>query len=221
MSQIPTRIEEYIEDLKRHNIQPCGMSNNTLNPTFTLKEDGLMMFNVTFTPVPKCVCTKYAISTMELPFPICHHILYILTEYYKINKMTIQMYHKLPKNFYELLVSYMDNWIEANFEKKQLKSRKKKNYNFTKETLQLKETPENINILNPMFQYYTKDECAICLDPLCSKPMIICPECHNYTHSKCALRWLIKKKGCHLCRDNPTKNKVDDDDEFPAIATKI
>lgn len=215
---IPSRINEHIRELAKHNYQPCGMTNNSLNPVFTIKEDNLMSLNVAFTPKPTCYCDNYIKSISELPVPICHHILYVLINYYKINPLTVNMYHKLPPNFYELLVSYIDTWINAKYGKQP--KRKKKNYNFLRETLELKETSENTAILNPLKQYYYKDECAICMDPLCYQQLIICPECHNYTHSKCYWKWAVKKKGCHLCRDNPAKTKAAEDEEFPTLYQK-
>ena len=71
-----------------------------------------------------------------------------------------------------------------------------------------------------MQKYYYEDECSICMDPLCYQQLVICPECHNYTHSKCYQKWAIKKKGCHLCRDNPAKTKAAEDEEFPTLYQK-
>lgn len=215
MSKIPSRITEYINDIRNHNIQPCGMINNNTNPSFMLKEDGLMTFNINFTPIPVCICNKYNISKNELQLPICYHILYILIYYYRVNMLTIRMYHKLSKDFYVSLISYMDIWINSQYDKKELKIRRKKNYDFTKETINLQETIENINILNPMLIHYTQDECAICMEPLCTQELIICPDCHNYSHIKCYRKWSIKKKGCHLCRNNPSKYQTDT--EYPEL----
>ena len=128
------------------------------------------------------------------------------------------MYHKLPDNFYETLMSYMDNWIQTNYVISQLKKRRKKPiYDFTQETKNLLETFQNNYVINPMNAYYTKQDCIICLDPLCQKPLMICPECYNYSHIKCTTRWLMKKKGCPFCRDNPTKTKIEEDEEFPDL----
>lgn len=216
-SNIPSRIDNYLKDIKYHLLQPISITNS-VNPTFTLKEDKLFPVSVQFNPTPLCTCSSYKKSIKELSHPICYHIIYILANYYHVNELSIRMYHKLPDNFYETLMNYMDLWIQGVHDIKILKKRRKKNnYDFNMETIQLKETIENQNIINPMFDYYTKQDCVICFDPLCQKQLMICPECFNYSHTKCTAKWLLKKKGCPFCRDNPTKIKILEDEEFPDL----
>lgn len=218
-SSIPSRIDNYLKDLQYHTLQPIGITT-AVNPTFTLKEDKLLPVSVKFTPIPTCTCSSYHKSIRELPHPLCYHIVYILTHYYHINSLSIRMYHKLPDNFYEKLISYMDTWITSNHVVPQLrKQRKKPNYDFRKETKKLLENYENQDVLNPMYDYYNNNDCVICLDPLSAKQhkLIICPECYNYSHQKCATKWLVKKQGCPICRDNPTKTKIEEYEMFPDL----
>lgn len=217
MSSIPSRIDDYVKESQFHNLKPIGITND-INPTFILKEDNLLPINIKFTPTPICSCFYYNKSSQEMTTPICHHIVYILTHYYHINNLSIRMYHKLPNDFYETLITYMDTWISSNYTLSQLKKRRKKpEYDFTKETKTLVETDDNRNIFNPMYEYYNEQDCAICLDPLSTKHLMICPECFNYSHKKCAAKWLAKKQGCQFCRDNPSKTKIDENEMFPEL----
>ncbi len=182
---IPSRIDNYLKDLQYHSLQPNGI-NNDINPIFTLKEDKLYPVNVKFNPNPVCTCSSYNKSLREFNHPLCYHIIYVLINYYHISPLSIRMYHKLPDNFYENLISYMDLWIQQTHDIKILKKRRKKgNYDFNTETKILKENSENQKIINPMFEYYTTQDCVICLEELCQKQLMICPECFNYSHNIC------------------------------------
>lgn len=216
-SKIPSKIDNHLKDLKYHSLIPIGISNKVY-PTFTLREDKILPYNIQFSPNPICSCSSYKKSVEDENLPLCYHIIYILIQYYKISPLSLRMYHKLPENYYESLVTYIDNWVNTQFNSSQLRKRRKKpNYNFLRETDNLYETTANKVVLNPMYEYYTKHECAICLESLCSKDIMMCPECYNYSHVKCMYKWLVMKQGCHFCRDNPTKTKIDEGEEFPDL----
>jgi len=216
MSEVPTLIDYHLHKLGTAKLVPFALSNNNTAPSFQLKEDNLMTLSVKFTPAPICFCSDYVKSKSEnLSFPVCYHILYVLINYYRLKKLSICMFHKLPPNYFEKMVSYFDNWLISHHVAQHLrKRRKKKPYNFTFETSMLMLDVDNSEILNPMWKMYSIDECAICLDSLSEKKLDLCSECFNYSHSKCSNRWRAKRQGCHLCRDNPTKYNIDNIDEI-------
>jgi hypothetical protein len=218
MSLVPSNISEHFAELDRHNFKVISVNSN-IDPIFTIKEDNFITLKVHFKPNPVCVCSHYYKSSKKTGHSICHHILYILINYYHINLLSLKMYHKLPTNFYETLLSYFDIWLNTKFTSKELKSNRKKGNNPFQETATLVESKDNLHILNPMYNYYTQTDCAICLDALCSKKLLICPECNNYTHYICAQQWLQKKQGCHLCRNNPIKYYSKTSEEFPTLAS--
>jgi hypothetical protein len=219
MSSVPSKIAEHFVELTKHNLKLISVNNNT-NPTFNIKDNNFITFKVQFKPNPVCGCSNYYKSLKEMEHPICYHVLYILINYYHINILSLRMYHKLPLEFYEIMLSYFDNWLNTKFVAKELRNSRKKGNNPLHETSTLIESKTNIHILNPMYNYYTQTDCTICLDALCAKQLFICPECHNYTHYKCAQKWLLKKQGCHLCRDNPKKYKNDESEEFPSLTSQ-
>jgi hypothetical protein len=217
MSEIPSLIGYHLNKLYYSRLDPEFVSNNNLSPTFRLKEDNLLSLSVSFKPIPICFCRDYIDSKHEkIPYSICYHILYILINYYHIDLISLHMFHKWSPGYFESLLSYFDNWLTDNKNLRLLrKKRKRKPYNFREETSNLVLTPYNIPIINPMLSTFQKDECAICLESLSAKPLALCGECYNYSHSKCLYQWSVRKQGCHLCRDNPAKSQ--ETEEFPAL----
>lgn len=218
MSIIPSLIENHIEYLKTCKLEPYSISSD-INPIFIVKEDNILPFQISFKPNPICTCQTYKNSS---PYMVCHHILYILINYYRIDILSIRMYHKLRDTYYESLIIYIDSWLTQNNKIKMLKEKKRKPYNFLSETMEIAIDVNNINIFNPMYKYYMEDDCVICLDSLSKKQLMLCSECYNYSHLHCMTRWLHKKQGCHFCRDNPNKQQQQDT-EFPDLSksTKI
>ena len=218
---IPTLIKEDIEKAYKLEFIPTQIAGSDLTPCFYFKDDFITTY-VSFKPNPFCFCQDFKDSCSKpyLKHPVCWHIVYILLNYYHVNLLSIYMYHKLPENYFMLLTSYFDNWLQSNHDIKLLKSnrkRLKKSYNYFSESKNLIETNDNKHVLNPLLNFYTNDECAICCDPFYGKDLHICTECYNYSHTKCVVRWSQTKNGCHLCRNNPEKYKLDVREEFPSL----
>lgn len=237
---IPSLIGDDIEKSFQIRSNPLMLKGTNLNPQFHFSE-GLIPFIVTIIPTPKCTCVDFRKSKHN----VCHHIIKILRHYYKINNLSIVMYHKIPETFYIKLVSYIDSWLTKQrqpvmtdnqdmFYRKPKAKLKNKSKNFYQETKKLCETPENNHILNPTYSLYAEEECAICSDYLNNKqPLIICLSCCNYSHQKCDRLWRQKGNGCHLCRNGATKKTkntntntnntnrlptINKEEEFPALA---
>jgi hypothetical protein len=217
---IPSLIGEHIEKSLTLDFIPTHIGGTDIQPSFYFKDDFITTY-VSFKPNPHCFCQDFKDSIKRgSKVPVCCHVVYILKNYYRINPLSIYMYHKIPENYFMLLTSYIDSWLQQNHDIKLLKSNRKrfkKSYNYFAETKDLKESFDNKHILNPLLKFYTEEECAICCETLAGTDLHICKECYNYSHRKCVNKWNQSGNGCHLCRDNPEKYKLDINEEFPSL----
>ena len=47
-----------------------------------------------------------------------------------------------------------------------------------------------------------EEECPICFDLLLNQDVKSCPECHNFIHTACIIKWLSYNTSCVLCRSS-------------------
>lgn len=127
-------------------------------------KDGLVTYRVNIAPKLSCQCLG-----------ICHHIIHILVNEYKLDRVSLEHLEKIYPKFLDLISDSV---------------------NLPKILLTI-----NKVLMNHFNEDLLDYDCGICMNRMKLKDTLYeCHHCSKFTHFKCIDRWFQKSQTCIYCK---------------------